>query len=282
MLGHGRRALAYWRTLYPSGALRGWTRSRRCVSGLNAMSASIKIGEAPEEIPALYCSDRRTSFNPQRTGLSTSLNGAEFASGPANRSPWWPVGHGKIDASHVAGLLEAPQMRRGLLFGGCPDRPHMDGQRGAPRLRQRTRSAIVYQFHHLLPEFSGAGECGDAGSSFTAWPRGGAQSSGAAIVSNSWASARAAHASPLELSGGETAAVWAHLARAVANAPRLLLADEPTGNLDPQTAGHVFNTLVSLVRATGLAALIATHNVEIASRMDRIITIADGKVIDKV
>jgi lipoprotein-releasing system ATP-binding protein len=83
---------------------------------------------------------------------------------------------------------------------------------------------------------------------------------------------------PAELSGGEQQRVA--LARAVANAPRVLLADEPTGNLDPHTAGHVFSILVALVRASGLAALIATHNLEIAARMDRRITIRDGLVVD--
>jgi lipoprotein-releasing system ATP-binding protein len=83
---------------------------------------------------------------------------------------------------------------------------------------------------------------------------------------------------PGELSGGEQQRVA--IARAVANAPRLLLADEPTGNLDPQTASHVFSTLVSLARASGLAALIATHNADLASRMDRRVTIRDGRVVE--
>jgi lipoprotein-releasing system ATP-binding protein len=83
---------------------------------------------------------------------------------------------------------------------------------------------------------------------------------------------------PAELSGGEQQRVA--IARAVANAPRVLLADEPTGNLDPQTAGHVFTTLVSIVRASGLAALIATHNMDLAGRMDRCVTIRDGLVVE--
>jgi lipoprotein-releasing system ATP-binding protein len=82
---------------------------------------------------------------------------------------------------------------------------------------------------------------------------------------------------PAELSGGEQQRVA--IARAVANAPRVLLADEPTGNLDPQTAGHVFQTLVAIVRASRLAALVATHNLELAARMDRRVTIRDGLVV---
>ncbi len=83
---------------------------------------------------------------------------------------------------------------------------------------------------------------------------------------------------PAELSGGEQQRVA--IARAMANAPRILLADEPTGNLDPHTAGHVFDTLTQLVRASGLAAIIATHNLELASRMDRRVTIRDGAVVE--
>ena len=83
---------------------------------------------------------------------------------------------------------------------------------------------------------------------------------------------------PAELSGGEQQRVA--IARAVANGPRILLADEPTGNLDPKTADHVFGTLAALVKATGLAALIATHNLELAARMDRRVTIRDGQVVE--
>jgi lipoprotein-releasing system ATP-binding protein len=83
---------------------------------------------------------------------------------------------------------------------------------------------------------------------------------------------------PAELSGGEQQRVA--IARAVANAPRVLLADEPTGNLDPRTAGHVFSTLEELVRASGLAAIVATHNLELAERMDRRVTLKDGLILE--
>jgi len=146
-----------------------------------------------------------------------------------------------------------------------------DGER--TRLR-RSAIGFIYQFHHLLPEFSALEN--------VALPQmiaglGGADARARAMELLDYLklSARASHR-PFELSGGEQQRVA--IARAVANAPQLLLADEPTGNLDPRTADHVFETLMTLARNTGLAALIATHNLELAEKMDRRVTLRDGRI----
>jgi len=241
---------------------------------VNAMSASINQAQAPEEIPALYCSAVERRY-PQADGALDILTGAEFAIWPGEIVALVaPSGTGKSTLLHVAGLLERPDAGE-VYIGGAPT-AHMDDT-GRTRLR-RDEIGFVYQFHHLLPEFS-ALENVVMPQLIHGLAKAEARERAQQLLEFLGLGPRATHR-PSELSGGEQQRVA--IARAVANAPRLLLADEPTGNLDPQTAGHVFNTLVSLVRATGLAALIATHNVEIASRMDRIITIADGKVIDKV
>ena len=141
------------------------------------------------------------------------------------------------------------------------------------RLR-REEMGFVYQFHHLLPEFS-ALENVVMPQLIRGLSRGEAKKRASELLSFLGLSERLSHR-PAELSGGEQQRVA--IARAVANGPRLLLADEPTGNLDPHTAGHVFNILMSLVRASGLAALIATHNMELAARMDRRVTIREGLI----
>ena len=142
---------------------------------------------------------------------------------------------------------------------------------------RRVEIGFVYQFHHLLPEFSAlenivlpqmirglvARRSGDAGAR--------------AARPISASAARENHR-PAELSGGEQQRVA--IARAVANAPRVLLADEPTGNLDPKTADHVFGTLTELVKASRVAALVATHNLDLAARMDRRVTLRDGRVVE--
>jgi lipoprotein-releasing system ATP-binding protein len=142
------------------------------------------------------------------------------------------------------------------------------------RLR-REDLGFVYQFHHLLPEFS-ALENVVIPQLIRGLPKPEAQERAKQILAFLGLGKRLDHR-PAELSGGEQQRVA--IARAVANAPRLLLADEPTGNLDPHTADRVFQTLVSIVRASKLAALIATHNMDLASRMDRRVTIRDGLVV---
>ena len=147
-----------------------------------------------------------------------------------------------------------------------------DDERTALR---RNQIGFVYQFHHLLPEFSALGKSCPAADDRGARARRGRRTA-PANCSAIWASAARESHRPAELSGGEQQRVA--IARAVANGPRMLLADEPTGNLDPKTADHVFGTLAALVKATGLAALIATHNLDLAARMDRRVTIREGQV----
>jgi lipoprotein-releasing system ATP-binding protein len=143
------------------------------------------------------------------------------------------------------------------------------------RLRRNT-IGFVYQFHHLLPEFS-AIENVMLPQLIRGLARGTARDRAAELLAFLGLAQRLTHR-PAELSGGEQQRVA--IARAVANAPRILLADEPTGNLDPRTAEHVFATLQSLVKASGLAAVIATHNLDIAARMDRRVTLQQGKVVE--
>jgi ABC-type antimicrobial peptide transport system, ATPase component len=145
---------------------------------------------------------------------------------------------------------------------------------GRTRLR-RLDIGFVYQFHHLLPEFS-ALENVALPQLIRGLPRREAESRAAEVLGFLGLGERLRHR-PAELSGGEQQRVA--IARAVANAPRVLLADEPTGNLDPRTSDYVFSMLVALVRASRLAAVIATHNLDLAARMDRRVTIRDGLVV---
>jgi lipoprotein-releasing system ATP-binding protein len=160
-----------------------------------------------------------------------------------------PSGAGKSTLLHIAGLLEHPDAGE-VYIDGAATSNLSDVAR--TRIR-RTEIGFVYQFHHLLSEFSALEN--------VVLPQ----------------MIRLMHR-PAELSGGEQQRVA--IARAVANAPRILLADEPTGNLDVHTAEHVFSTLAQLVRASGLATVIATHNLDIAAQMDRRVTIRDGLVVE--
>jgi len=183
-----------------------------------------------------------------------------------------PSGVGKSTLLHVAGLLEKPDGGDvkicGLATAGLDDKART-------RLR-RLSIGFVYQFHHLLPEFS-ALENVMLPQLIRGLARGKAQERAAELLGFLGLGERLTHR-PAELSGGEQQRVA--IARAVANAPKVLLADEPTGNLDPGTSNHVFGTLTALVRASGLAALIATHNLELAARMDRRVTLDEGKIVE--
>ena len=160
-----------------------------------------------------------------------------------------------------------------VTVGGVAASTLADDARTALR---RGQIGFVYQFHHLLPEFSALGESRPAADDRRPLaPE--AASRARELLGYLGLAARETHR-PAELSGGEQQRVA--IARAVANGPRVLLADEPTGNLDPKTADHVFGTLTTLVKATGLAALIATHNMDLAARMDRRVTIRDGQVTE--
>ena len=183
-----------------------------------------------------------------------------------------PSGAGKSTLLHIAGLLEKPES--GEVWLGHEPTSHMsDDARTALR---RIDIGFVYQFHHLLPEFNAA-ENVMLPQMIRGLPKKQAMERSVQLLNYLGLGARA-RPRPGALSGGEQQRVA--IARAVANSPRVLLADEPTGNLDPRTAGHVFGALTDLVRLSGLAALIATHNLELARRMDRRVTLREGRIVE--
>jgi lipoprotein-releasing system ATP-binding protein len=183
-----------------------------------------------------------------------------------------PSGAGKSTLMHIAGLLESPDGGE-VYIGGHATTSLADSERTAIR---RSEIGFVYQFHHLLSEFSAA-ENVMLPQMIHGLGKREARKRAAELLSFLGLGERLGHR-PGELSGGEQQRVA--IARAVANAPRILLADEPTGNLDPYTADHVFDMLGRLVQATELAAVVATHNLDLAARMSRRVTIKDGQVVE--
>jgi lipoprotein-releasing system ATP-binding protein len=181
-------------------------------------------------------------------------------------------GAGKSSLLHMAGLLEAPSEGE-IYIDGVSAASLSDRER--TRLR-RDRIGFVYQAHHLLPEFS-AVENVVIPQLIAGKVRRDAEKEATRILERLGLGKRLSHR-PAQLSGGEQQRVA--IARALANHPSLLLADEPTGNLDPKTAGGVFAARVDLVHAEGLAALVATHNVELADRMDRALLLHDGRLVE--
>jgi lipoprotein-releasing system ATP-binding protein len=177
-------------------------------------------------------------------------------------------GSGKSTLLHIAGLLERPDGGDVVVDGKSAGAA---GDRERTGLRRRVLG-FVYQYHHLLPEFS-AIENVMLPQMLNGRSRAQARSHAAELLAMVQLKDRSDHR-PGRLSGGEQQRVA--IARAVANAPRVLLADEPTGNLDASTADAVFRQLLSLVRDTGMAALVATHNPDLAARMDRTVTLKDG------
>jgi lipoprotein-releasing system ATP-binding protein len=200
------------------------------------------------------------------SGLSMSLRPGEIVALVG------PSGAGKSSLLHIAGLLEAPTSGEitieGVATSGLDD--------GAKTRIRRDTIGFVYQAHHLLPEFDALENVilpqMIAGASRVA-----AAKEGTRLLGLLGLGARLTHR-PAQLSGGEQQRVA--IARALANRPRILLADEPTGNLDPRTSGGVFDALIAITRSKGLAALIATHNFELASRMDRALLLHQGKLIE--
>jgi len=181
-----------------------------------------------------------------------------------------PSGAGKSTMLHIAGLLERPD-GGAVLIGGEDCGSLSDDRR---TMLRRAEIGFVYQFHHLLPEFS-ALENVMLPQMIAAVPRRQAREKAAGLLDQVGLASRAGHR-PARLSGGEQQRVA--IARALANNPKILLGDEPTGNLDHATGESVLETLVDLVRGNGLAALIATHNLELAGRLDRIVALEDGKL----
>ncbi|NRA99207.1 MAG: ABC transporter ATP-binding protein [Rhodobacteraceae bacterium] len=182
-----------------------------------------------------------------------------------------PSGAGKSTLLHIAGLLDSADA--GEVRLGGTDYARLNDRRRTEARRQDI--GFIYQFHHLLPEFSATENivlpqlANGAGSE--------AASDRAAMLLDRVGLTPRAHHRPAELSGGEQQRVA--FCRALANAPRLLLADEPTGNLDPGTSDTVFQALLGLVRETGMAALVATHNPELAARMDRTVRLENGVLV---
>jgi lipoprotein-releasing system ATP-binding protein len=210
-----------------------------------------------------------------RQGAATLeiLKGAELAVLPGQSVALIaPSGVGKSTLLHIAGLLEHPDAGE-VYIDGTATSTLSDSER--TRLR-RTEIGFVYQFHHLLPEFS-AVENVMLPQMIRGLSKKDARKRADELLGYLGLRERLEHR-PAQLSGGEQQRVA--IARAVANAPRVLLADEPTGNLDPKTANHVFQALGQLVRASGLAAVVATHNMELAQRMDRRVTLQDGRVVE--
>ncbi len=182
-----------------------------------------------------------------------------------------PSGAGKSTLLHIAGLLDTQDagqvMIRGKDMGKLSDRKRTE--------TRREEVGFIYQFHHLLPEFSALENVVLPQLANGVSP-GKASEHAMKLLEKTGVAARACHR-PAELSGGEQQRVA--FCRALANQPALLLADEPTGNLDPETADLVFGVLMELVRASGLSALIATHNMELAARMDRVLRLEDGHIV---
>lgn len=223
-----------------------------------------------EEVLRLEGIEKR--YNPGRPNEVAVLRGADLTVGRGEVVALVaPSGAGKSTLLHIAGLLDTADRGEvaiaGEALGAASDRRRT--------ILRRQEVGFVYQFHHLLPEFTALENIvlpqlanGSA--------RAAAEERARALLASVGVESRAEHR-PAALSGGEQQRVA--FCRAMANTPKLLLADEPTGNLDPATSDTVFGALMSLVRETGLCAVIATHNLELASRMDRQVRLDEGRLV---
>jgi lipoprotein-releasing system ATP-binding protein len=223
-------------------------------------------------IPALELSGIEKVYNRGKPSEVAVLRGASLALQPGEVVALVaPSGAGKSTLLHIAGLLDtadAGHVRHaGREMGALNDRARTEAR--------RADVGFIYQFHHLLPEFTALENI-----VIPQLAEGRAEAEARAramdLLGRVGVAARADHR-PAALSGGEQQRVA--FCRALANGPRLLLADEPTGNLDPATSDQVFDALMALVRETGLAALIATHNMDLAARMDRTLRLDQGRVV---
>jgi lipoprotein-releasing system ATP-binding protein len=225
-----------------------------------------------EEPPILFLHEIDRRYRQGDVTLDI-LKGAELAIWPGQSVALVaPSGAGKSTLLHIAGLLEHADGGEVYI-----DQIATSALSDAERTRiRRTEIGFVYQFHHLLMEFS-AIENVIMPQMIRGLSRREATRRAGDLLGYLGLKERLKHR-PAELSGGEQQRVA--IARAVANAPRILLADEPTGNLDPRTSEHVFSALTQLVHASGLAVVVATHNMDIAARMDRRVTLKDGLVVE--
>lgn len=226
----------------------------------------------PADKPVLFLQAIERTYR-QGDNLLNILRRAELAVWPGQLVALIaPSGAGKSTLLHVAGLLERQDAGE-VFVSSRPTSQLSDVDR--TRIR-RVEMGFIYQAHHLLPELS-ALENVMLPQMIRGLGKRDAAARAAELLSYLGLKERLTHR-PAELSGGEQQRVA--IARAVANAPRVLLADEPTGNLDLRTADRVFEALTQLVRASGLAAIIATHNMDLAARMDRQVTLQDGQVVE--
>src|SRR3954447_24682576 len=224
------------------------------------------------DVPVIYLYDIKRRYVQGETPL-VILDGAKLALWAGQSVALVaPSGSGKSTLLHIAGLLESPDEGE-VYVAGAPTSQLSDAERTQIR---RSDIGFVYQSHRLLPEFT-ALENVMLPQMIRGLKKSETIKRSTEILSYLGLGERVRHR-PAELSGGEQQRVA--IARAVANAPRALLADEPTGNLDPHTADHVFQGLMQLVRATRVAMLIATHNMELAGRMDRRVSLVDGQVVE--
>ena len=228
--------------------------------------------QGAEDVPVIYLHEIKRQYLQGEVPL-TILDNAKLALWAGQSVALVaPSGSGKSTLLHIAGLLEAPDSGE-VYVNGAPTSQLPDIERTQLR---RTDIGFVYQSHRLLPEFT-ALENVMLPQMIRGLKRAETIKRAEEILSYLGLADRMTHR-PAELSGGEQQRVA--IARAVANAPRALLADEPTGNLDPHTADHVFKALMQLVKATQVAMLIATHNMELAGRMDRRVSLVDGQVVE--
>lgn len=230
------------------------------------MTATRAIGTVALELRAVVRTYKQAAGSlPVLRGASLALHSGEIVALVG------PSGAGKSTLLHVAGLLEKPDGGSVAVDGRAAENLD-DGER--TRLRRET-IGFVYQFHHLLPEFS-AVENVMIPQMVAGVSRSAARERARGLLDRVGLLPRESHR-PARLSGGEQQRVA--IMRALANDPRVLLADEPTGNLDHGTGDRVMAELIGLVRDTGLAALVATHNLELAQRMDRVVEMRDGLLV---
>lgn len=222
--------------------------------------------------PMLRLSGIEKAYNSGETGEVVVLSGADLTLQSGEMVALVaPSGAGKSTLLHIAGLLDTPDTGQveiaGTAMSGLSDRRRT--------IARRRDVGFVYQFHHLLPEFT-ACENIVLPQLANGVPKAEAERRAFDLLTRVGVGERSDHR-PSAMSGGEQQRVA--FCRALANEPKILLADEPTGNLDPATSDQVFGALVELVRDTGLAALIATHNLDLAARMDRIVRLDQGKIV---
>jgi lipoprotein-releasing system ATP-binding protein len=230
------------------------------------------MGQGPENVPVVYLHEIKRQYT-QGEAVLTILDGAKLALWAGQSVALVaPSGSGKSTLLHIAGLLESPDGGE-VYVAGTATSGLSDVER---TLIRRTDIGFVYQSHRLLPEFS-ALENVMLPQMIRGLKRAETIKRATEILDYLGLGERIRHR-PAELSGGEQQRVA--IARAVANAPRVLLADEPTGNLDPHTADHVFGALMQLVKATRVAMLIATHNMDLAARMDRRVSLDAGRIVE--